>query len=63
MTKYIIKLSDNAFISMINNTINVKQDFKKATMYSTIGEAFKAAAYINSLLNTTAEVKPYYINK
>lgn len=63
MTKYIIKLSDNAFVNITNNTINVKQDFKKATMYPTIGEAFKAAAYVNSLLNTAAEVKPYYINK
>lgn len=63
MTKYIIKLSDNAFVNITNNTINVKQDFKKATMYNTIGEAFKAAAYVNSLLNTAAKVKPYYINR
>lgn len=62
-TKYIVKLSDSAFASINKNTVDIKRNFMDATMYPTYGAAMKAAIFINSLLNTSAVVRPYYINK
>lgn len=62
MEKWIVKLSDNAFAYIADNTLYIKYDFKEASMFDTIGDAYRAAVFVNNLLNTNAIATAYYVH-
>ncbi len=62
MEKWIVKLSDNAFAYIANNTLYIKYNFEEASMFDTIGDAWKAAIFVNKLLNTNAKAVPHYVH-
>lgn len=50
---YILKASPKAFIIVIpNDELVITPDYTRATQYSTIGEAMKAAANVNGALGS-----------
>ena len=50
---YILRANPKAFIIIQpNNEIIISPDYTKATQYSTIGEAMKAASEVNKILGT-----------
>lgn len=63
MEKWIVKLSDNAFAYIADNTLYIKYNFEEASMFDTIGDAWKAAIFVNKLLNTkNAKAVPHYVH-
>lgn len=51
--EYILKASNQAFIILKNNKdLIITPDYTKATKFSVIGEAIKAAAEVNDALET-----------
>ena len=56
---YILQASPNAFI-IVKDEIIVTSDYQRATQYSTIGAAMKAAAEVNKALGVHIIKAVYY---
>ena len=62
MEKWIVKLIDNAFAYIAVNSLYKQYNFEAAPMFDTIGDAWKAAIFVNKLLNTNAKAVPHYVH-